>query len=151
MTTIAWDGKTLAADSLVTRGFTQVDMMNKIITGMNDGLIFALCGDRSDYERISLWIELKVESLKEARDTYPIKDEDSEILMITKAGVFHYEGDCKGHTSKINHKFAIGSGYQFALAAMDHGKTAVEAVEYAMTRDTSTGGKVNYFHAKDLK
>jgi ATP-dependent protease HslVU (ClpYQ) peptidase subunit len=39
----------------------------------------------------------------------------------------------------------IGSGYPFAIAAMDFGKTAKEAVEYAMTRDCKTGGKVNVY------
>ena len=34
--------------------------------------------------------------------------------------------------------FAIGSGSQYALAAMDLGKTAEEAVVYASTRDVYT-------------
>ena len=38
----------------------------------------------------------------------------------------------------------IGSGCEFALAACDLGKTAVEAVEYASTRDVFTGGGVDW-------
>jgi len=37
---------------------------------------------------------------------------------------------------------AIGSGTHLALAAMDMGLTAAEAVEYASTRDTATGGTI---------
>lgn len=43
---------------------------------------------------------------------------------------------------------AEGSGYAFALAAMDFGKSAKEAVKYAMTRDNYTGGKVRVFDVK---
>ena len=44
--------------------------------------------------------------------------------------------------SEINYNDAFGSGFRFALAAMDHGKSAKEAIEYAMTRDIYTGGNI---------
>src|SRR5687767_2969429 len=40
---------------------------------------------------------------------------------------------------------AMGSGEQFALAAMDFGKSAKEAVKYAATRDAGTGGKIKTY------
>jgi hypothetical protein len=43
---------------------------------------------------------------------------------------------------------ADGSGYKFALGAMDHGKSAKDAVKYAMTRDIYTGGKVKVIKVK---
>lgn len=42
----------------------------------------------------------------------------------------------------------MGSGYQFAIAALDLGKTAKEAVNYAKTRDIYTGGRVRVFDVK---
>lgn len=39
----------------------------------------------------------------------------------------------------------LGSGQEFAMAAMDLGLTPREAVKYAMTRDTGTGGKIRQF------
>ena len=41
--------------------------------------------------------------------------------------------------------FAVGTGWKWAIAAMDLGRTAKQAVEYAMTRDVNTGGKVKTF------
>ena len=41
--------------------------------------------------------------------------------------------------------YAIGSGAEFAMSAMDFGMTAKEAVEYTMTRDIYTGGEVTVF------
>ena len=38
-----------------------------------------------------------------------------------------------------------GSGGKFALAALDFGKTAKEAVEYAITKDCYSGGKVHVY------
>lgn len=37
---------------------------------------------------------------------------------------------------------AYGTGWKWALAAIDHGRNAVEAVKYAATRDHDTGGDV---------
>ncbi len=45
--------------------------------------------------------------------------------------------------NEYNH--AIGSGSDFALAALDFGKSAKEAIEYAKTRDSATGGKVHVY------
>ncbi|WP_210772140.1 hypothetical protein [Rhodanobacter lindaniclasticus] len=46
---------------------------------------------------------------------------------------------------------AIGSGWQFAIAAMDFGKTAKQAIEYAMTRDNGTGGGVDFVRIRTAK
>lgn len=46
---------------------------------------------------------------------------------------------------------AIGSGWQFAAAAMDFGKTAKQAIEYAATRDNGTGGGVDYVRIRKTK
>ena len=43
---------------------------------------------------------------------------------------------------KLTMDFAVGSGSDFALAAMDNGKGARDAVKYAATRCVYTGGKV---------
>ena len=45
----------------------------------------------------------------------------------------------------LDHNYATGSGYTWAMSALDHGKTAKEAVEYAMTRDIYSGGKVHVY------
>lgn len=45
----------------------------------------------------------------------------------------------------LDYDSAMGSGENFALAAMDMGKSAGEAVEYACTRDCYSGGKVTIY------
>jgi len=45
----------------------------------------------------------------------------------------------------VDHNYAQGSGDQWALAALDFGDSAREAVEYAMTKDVYSGGKVHVY------
>lgn len=45
----------------------------------------------------------------------------------------------------IIHSDACGSGQSFALAALDFGKDALGAVQYAATRDIYSGGKISVF------
>ncbi len=58
------------------------------------------------------------------------------------------EKDCKLVKYKLTYNDADGSGYAFALAAMDFGKSAKDAVKYAATRDTYTGGRVRVFDVR---
>lgn len=51
----------------------------------------------------------------------------------------------------VEFDIAWGSGEEFALAAMDFGNSAEEAVKYAMTRDTCTGGKVHVYDIEKCK
>jgi len=79
------------------------------------------------------------------------------IFLITK-------GDCAGgvymtikddnHVYKeciLEHNYTTGSGCEWALSALDHGKTAKEAVEYAMTRDIYSGGKIHVYDIETNK
>ena len=81
------------------------------------------------------------------------------MLSIKQRKAFFWDGDrlwialinnkvCEHYP--VEHNRAIGSGNRFALAAMDFGKTAKEAVEYAACRDVYTGGKVESFRLDEL-
>jgi len=45
----------------------------------------------------------------------------------------------------------LGSGGEFAIAALDHGKTAKQAAEYACTRDMYSGGKIRVYDIATAK
>lgn len=62
-----------------------------------------------------------------------------------------YYGDTSPVEMPRDKPLAIGSGWQFALAAMDFGKTAKQAIEYAATRDNGTGGGVDYVRIRKTK
>lgn len=82
---------------------------------------------------------------------------DAEVeadAFIVKEGIVYEAGFSKTHgyfeTPLRDYSSSIGSGQSFALAALDFGKTAKEAVEYAATRDIYTGGQVSVFDIKTM-
>ena len=71
---------------------------------------------------------------------------DCSGIMIEKGvaySVFTHDGVFNMDSLICNE--SEGSGGKFALAALDFGNTAKQAVEYAATKDCYTGGKVHVY------
>lgn len=68
----------------------------------------------------------------------PPKIRDVELLMLNEQGMYH--GTNLSNWLKIEESyFAIGSGMHLAIAAMESGKTPIEACRVAGKYDPSTG------------
>lgn len=139
MTTISYhhgDGE-VAIDSRVTSGgIINSDNYDKTIK--NKAGLWFFSGSGDDFKSLSL-LSHRDKSI----------DLDCYALLIYDGSVFGVsvgDGICT-HT-KYRYNNAFGSGGEFALAAMDHGKSAKEAVKYAMTRDVYTGGRVRVFKVR---
>lgn len=133
MTTIVYDHKAreIAYDSRITRGGIIVtDCDEKMINNEKGAFIF--CGNAAEIQHALAMFPNNTES-----------DVDCHGLWINKGEVYWvcYEG-VRIMPSKLTYTESCGSGSDFALAALDFGKSAKEAVEYAMTRDSCTGGEV---------
>lgn len=135
MTTIAYhhERKEIAYDGRTTRGDTIMnDSSEKMVE--RDGVKFFLCGATCDYELlISMYFGAKLDLVPEAN------------ALVIDGGIVYRIGcqtDGVFWRCKTDCNDAIGSGWQFALSAMDFGRSAKEAVEYAATRDSCTGGKI---------
>lgn len=89
------------------------------------------------------------ETLSKLKHKDESKGLDVIAMLISNGKVYgvSVRDGCCSHTLYDNN-FAFGSGCDFALAAMDFGKSAKEAVKYAMTRDIYTGGRVRVFKVK---
>lgn len=139
MTTIAWDGKTIAADSRGTRGGEIVQgSVTKLIPLPDDG-VFAFCGSIAEAWEV-------LESILE--DTKTPRAANLTALKITPKGhVYVYEGH--GAWFKDSGRIgAWGSGGEYALGAMMVGATAVEAVKAACKLDSGSGGPVRSIQVK---
>lgn len=75
-------------------------------------------------------------------DKRPSLSEDFSAMVLSRKGLFQYFDECVPLTAPDVRHYAIGSGWEWAHAAMDFGRTPAQAVRYAMTRDVSTGAKV---------
>lgn len=142
MTTIVYDYKNnrIAVDSRCTRdNVITSDVFDKTIR--KDGEIWIITGALSDYETIS--------NLKH-NDKVEVRPECSALLIKDKkvfSVIVANDGYCSHYELKNN--YSMGTGEDFALAALDFGLCAEEAIEYVKTKDVYTGGKVHVFNVQD--
>ena len=141
MTTISYnhEEKRIASDSRITCGnVIACDHADKFIFTYSE--VFFFSGNASEHEHLIDIYLGKKEPCKNAYEcTLMMCERDSgAVSMITYS---------KGNINKwrLTYSDSIGSGSEFAIAAMDFGKSARESVEYAATRDSKTGGKVKVF------
>lgn len=146
MTTIAWDEVTLATDSRATADTTIVNHAEQKLfsiqkdTKYKDDLLlaFAAAGDCHLMPAFEEWL---ASGCKLADKITENNDHIYEALVVGTKRVYHYRSDYNTMLP-IYGKITIGSGGDFALAAMDFGRNAKQAVKYAMDRDSGTGGKI---------
>lgn len=134
MTTIAWDGKTLAADRQSTYGNVKVESRKIRDCGP---FVFALAGEKDNIETIAGWIAQATPAAGRA----PLKEGGMHGIAVRKedGAAFSLEGERATMIRVYAGKFAAGSGFEFALAAMTLGKTAVQAVVFASRFDMYSG------------
>lgn len=139
MTTIAWDGRQLAGDTLVIRGgrYCYAQKVFRLKAGL-----LGLAGTE--------WQALKVKDWVNGGPKPDLKDlTDVGALWITKpeAPVLYLrDSDMWVGFVPVDgaEKYAtLGTGLDFALAGMVFGLDAVEAVKFATRFDASSGGDVD--------
>lgn len=132
MTTIAWDGRTLASDSMTTGTFV---MHNHVkILNVNGDLI-GFAGGVQCGEAFFNWYKSGCPTEK------PDLEDDFEGVVIRK-GKCYFLAKTLVMVEVKTKKYALGAGAQFAMAALHCGKTAVEAVKVAIRLNHESGGKV---------
>lgn len=139
MTTIAFDGKTMACDTRVVCGSNYYNTDTKIYE--ND---FAVIGVAGDAGVGAMLIDCSGILLAKHYDF------DFEALVYVKATgkvykvAFYKSWDCAlSSVIPIADSFsAVGSGSPYALAAMECGYSAHGGVAVASKFDTNTGGKI---------
>ncbi|MCH9646073.1 MAG: proteasome subunit beta [Proteobacteria bacterium] len=142
MTTIAYNhkDKEIAYDSRLTTGndiYTDSAVKMKKV----GGVVYFMSGRISDYDDFIKDFEPR----KQAIDNL-----ECSMLCVQGGKVYWLSIDNGLYTKTLSTcNDAIGSGYPWVMAAMDFGKSAKEAVEYAKTRDCKTGGKVKVFKIGD--
>lgn len=135
MTTIAWDGTTVAYDSLMVSGTSVASETAEKAT--RDGRLLAVgAGDAAVVRAFCRWLVL---------------DEDEPDIEDVNFCVFFFDGASAWQYNSSKHPLplcvpdAAGTGMETALAAMHMGKTAREALRLASKLDTCTGGRIRTF------
>lgn len=143
MTTCVWNGKQVAADSL---GEHNCLKMHNTKIYMNERVIFAGAGNRSWLQKH--WQLIKDMDLADILEVgYPAFNKEDNCpagIIVGRHAPMHAWFLTESVWTKITRPYhAIGSGRDFALAAMRLGKSAREAVEIAAEFDIYTGGNID--------
>jgi hypothetical protein len=144
MTTIAYDGKTIAVDSRRSvNGVIVSDAAEKF--RIDGNRVFILCGATDECDDLAKEFEPFKKISMAVNESSGFLLENGKVFSVGVSDGIYFACDIYGHA------FSDGSGGKFALAAIDMGKTAEQAVKYAMTRCAYTGGHVHVFCAKTGK
>lgn len=139
MTVIAWDGKTLAADKRADMGGHHNTTTK--IHRVNDTLV-AFCGTAAIGREMVEWVKRGADP-----GTFPAAQRDPDkccgLLVIHADGALRKYEETPYPILFEQRQFAMGSGRDYARAAMHLGKTAAEAVAVACEFDPGCGNGVD--------
>ena len=139
MTVVAWDGKTLAADKMTSFGGLHGTTTKVYRIGEN---LVAGCGLTALIQEMLWWVGDGCRPEK-----FPTQQRDSKecvsLLVIGKNGLVYQYETTPWPIVLHNKQWAIGSGRDFAMAAMYLGKTARQAVEITSVLCTDCGNGVD--------
>lgn len=137
MTTIAYDGKTLCTDSLVTAGSLAFGSGQKLFR-LESGAALAICGSMLIGHEVMLWLDGKG-----AKPDLQDDDSFAALLIEPDGSAWEYGRHLRRFPACI--PWADGSGGTIAMVAMRCGKTAREAVEIACEMDVNSRGPIQEF------
>lgn len=136
MTTIAYKDGIVAYDGLMMFGDyiyqTDFDKCE------DHGAIFFCSGNPDDAEKfIDFWMS----------GIEPLQKPDVEMIVVEDGVVYQavMDGTADMQKTELTRPWAIGSGWQFAVGAMDAGVSAEDAVRVAACRDPMTGGTIRTY------
>lgn len=139
MTTIAYDGKTIAADSLCSQGQERVPQpVQKIHVRdtMAGPRIFAFSGAVSMERAVIEWVNAGGDPEKQPG---PGQGCEYEMIVIDRDGARSYTQHSP-YPFDIDAPYCVGSGNKYAIAALTLGHSASVAVEVATRLDLYSGG-----------
>ena len=134
MTTVIATRSAMAADSKVTTDDIHYNAV-KIFRVRSD--IIGAAGDSIPIDKFLKWYRGGKKGDVDFKE-----GESFSAIVLTKAGLYHYENSTVGELMKDDY-FAVGTGAMAALVAMDMGADIVQAVEAAIRRDGNSGGPID--------
>ena len=140
MTTIAWDGKSVAADSQCTYG-SYISPVNYRKLIKRDGIVFACTGSGPLFSPLVDWY-LSGHDPKSCPTA--TGDYTSTLLVFRDGKAFMLKTEMP-YPEEMHAPDAWGAGAEFAIGAMHAGADASRAVEIAIKCNPYTGGEVLCF------
>lgn len=148
MTTIAWDGYVLSADTMMSHGNsiipTQKVFVDTVLAqGSWDSIRKYIVAGTGTMEAVSVMREWLANGM--LRDKLPAfqNDEDKACQLLVVTVDYSFTVGIYGGVLRfpLSQRLAFGSGRDFATAAMRLGRSSRDAVELAIQLDAHTGGE----------
>ena len=136
MTCVAWDGKWLAGDSLLTQDGA-IDSEARKVYKLRDGTLLGFAGRYEDGLVLLDWVKRG-----EPKEGEPKRLSITAIKIAPSGEAFVCESRVKWWPLKEPY-YAIGSGAPYGKTAMRLGLSAHQAVRIAAEFDWQTGGKIH--------
>jgi len=134
MTTIAWTGEEVAADTRGTVGqLVQQSPTIKLIK--RKGVIYCLTGDFAQCLAVVDWLS----SGADIEEAPAFIDEPGFDILAIENSVTGNIFSNSYHPYPVEPPVTLGTGHEIALGAIMAGATAYEAVEYACRLDMNSG------------
>ncbi|WP_460528124.1 hypothetical protein [Chitinimonas naiadis] len=134
MTTIAWDGKTVAADTQANN--SGLRSRTKKLFRLSDGRTYGFTGEIQDGRVVYSWLDSGQPEPK------PVVSSGFVALLICPDGHAYTMEDKLVLLPVLEPFRAIGSGRNFAMGALAVGADAVRAVAAAISLDVYSGGEI---------
>jgi len=135
MTTIAYDGKTIASDGRLTEGDTIIGEDYIKLKRLDDGAVIGIAGNPVFFNAFVRWQNGEPDGVD------PVKFKATSFIVAAKDGAVVYDNSTANHIA-IKPPYALGSGSHYAIAAMKAGASATKAVQIAAELDVWTGGVI---------
>lgn len=136
MTTIAWDGESLAADRAAWSGGCKyrVRKVHKITHGDSTFLV-AMCGDGSFAELVVRWMRGGAHP-----GAYPNTDNITIAIVIDeRRRIWRLDAQKLSYSRVLEKKHATGAGQDFAIGALEAGASSKQAIQIAIKRSDYAG------------
>ena len=140
MTTIAWDGKTVAADTLTVCGFQRNGKpAQKLFPRTLSGKVYAMSGLFGWAAPWIAWHEAGADPA--LAPATPNQEQRGSFIVFDKGRCFYCATDFP-YLVEAGAPDAWGTGQEYAIGAMRAGASAVQAVRIAADVDIHTGGDI---------
>jgi ATP-dependent protease HslVU (ClpYQ) peptidase subunit len=149
MTTIIYKDGTVAFDSLVTRGNARAGIDSNKARKFKFGtyeFIIGAAGIAVTCEKLFAWAETNFDPEKKPQEES--LDNLDAFIIDNKNKLRLMNGNFVSFEIKSK-TFAVGSGSDFALGAMEAGASAIEALKVAIKYDTNSGGPIRQLNFKE--
>jgi hypothetical protein len=146
MTTIAWRGRVLAADTQLTMGDDSWTFTRKLVPIRGGGCL-TVAGDAKTETLFKAWLSkgAKIEDFDKK-----VMKKFTAIYVDREKNIWWY--DNSPGRILISHQFhAVGTGEGRAMAAMHLGATAKEAILFASETDVNTNAYIDTYDLQTNK